>query len=115
MLVEVLADFFTLRSLFIGNLSVSFLELPVLGLILSGYLLILLPDELRLVTTVLMLERMLVEQLLVSLRARCRCIDCAQEWQQFLREDEIESICTLFKRHLGSFARATLQLSDPRS
>ena len=70
-LIEVLADFFTLCGLFISDLGVSFLELPVLGLILSSYLLIPLPDDLSLVTTVLMLEGMLVEKLFISLRARC--------------------------------------------
>ena len=112
MFVKVLANFLSLGCFFVRDLGVAFLELTILGLVLSGDLLKPLPDCFSFTSAVLMLQRMLVKQLFISFSTSSCGIDGAQKWHEFLGEDDIQSVCALLKGHLCSIARTTLQLSD---
>ena len=67
MLVKVDANLLALLRLLVGNSCVSFLELAVLSLILARNLLVLLADDLGFGSTILVLQRLLIEELLVDL------------------------------------------------
>ena len=80
MLVEVFEDLLTLALLVIPNLNVPLLELLILRAVLSRYLLVLLPDDVRLSTTVLVLQFLLIVQLLCHLCLNGRETNLSQEW-----------------------------------
>lgn len=67
MIVEVLEDTLALGLLISLNLSVTLLELLVLPVVLAGDLLVLLSDDVCLITPVLVLQRLLVVELLLNL------------------------------------------------
>ena len=80
MLVKVFEDLLTLVLLIISNLNVTLLKLLILRAVLSRYLLVLLPDDVRLSTTVLVLQCLLIVQLLCHLCLNGRETNLSQEW-----------------------------------
>ena len=60
MIVEVFVDLLALRLFIILNFDVTLLELLVLSVVFTSNLLVLLLDDVGLVTTVLVLQRLLV-------------------------------------------------------
>ena len=79
MIVEVSADLLALCLFIISDFDVTLLELLVLSVIFSSNLLVLLADNVGLVTTVLVLERLLVVELFIDLSFDCGCIDLSQQ------------------------------------
>ncbi len=97
MLVEVFEDLLTLALLVIPNLNVPLLELLILRAVLSRYLLVLLPDNVCLRTSVLVLQCLLIVQLLCHLSLNGRETNFSQEWNKSLAEEVIECIRFLLK------------------
>ena len=95
MLVKVEADFFAFLRFLIRDGRVPLLKLAVLGLVLARDLLVLLANHLSLGATVLMLERLLVEQLLVDLRGDAGRIDLTQKNHHLLGEKFVQLIGSL--------------------
>ena len=79
MIVEVSADLLALSLFIISDFDVTLLELLVLSVVFSSNLLVLLADNVGLVTTVLVLERLLVVELFIYLSFDCGCIYLSQQ------------------------------------
>lgn len=79
MIVEVSTDLLALCLFIISDFDVTLLELLVLSVIFSSNLLVLLADNVGLVTTVLVFERLLVVELFIDLSFDCGCIDLSQQ------------------------------------
>ena len=113
MIVEVFEDILALGLLVILDRDVPLLELLVLGVILSSDLLILLPDNVSLAATILILQCLLVEELLFDLSLDCGRIYLLLQRLHPVEEQIIECVGALLKRHIRSLARTLLQLGDP--
>lgn len=111
MLIEVLANFLPLGCFLGGNMGVALLELTVLRLVLPCDLLVLLPDNLSLGATVLMLQSLLVEKLFLSFSARGCGIDGAQKRQKFFGKDSVKSIRAFLNGLVSSITATDLQLT----
>ena len=108
MIVEVFVDLLAL-SLFISlDFDVTLLELLVLSVVLSSDLLVLLADDVGLVASVLVLERLLVVELLIDLCFNRGGIDLSQQGHQPVGEDIVDGIAALLERHFCGLARAFL-------
>ena len=115
MIVEVFVDLLAL-SLFISlDFDVTLLELLVLSVIFTSNLLVLLADDVGLVATVLVLQRLLIVELFVDLRFNSGCINLSQQGHQPVGEDFVNGVTTLLERHFCGLARAFLQLVNFRN
>ena len=115
MLVEVEADFFAFLGLLVGDGRVPLLELAVLGLVLTCDLLVLLADHFSLGATVLMLERLLVEELLVDLRGDAGRVDLTQKKHHLLGEEFVQLVGSLLDLKAFSLTLTSLELSNSRN
>ena len=97
MVVEVSVDFLTLGLLIILDLDVSLLELLVLSVVLPSDLLVLLADDVGLVASVLVFERLLVVELLINLCFNRGGIYLSQQGHQPVVEDIIDGIAALLE------------------
>ena len=75
----------------------SLLELLVLALILAGDLLVLLTDNVRLCTSVLVLQCLLIVKLLFDLSFNGGGVDIAEERNELLSEEFVERVSPLFE------------------
>ena len=108
MIVEVSVDLLALSLFIITDFDVSLLELLVLSVVLSSDLLVLLADDVGLVASVLVLERLLVVELLIDLCFNRGGIDLSQQGHQPVIEDFVDGITALLERHFCGLARAFL-------
>lgn len=108
MLVEVEADFFAFLGFLLGDGCMPLLELAVLGLVLARDLLVLLADHLSLGATVLMLERLLIEQLLVDLRGDAGRVDLTQKKHHLLGEQVVQLLGSLLDLEVFSLTLTSL-------
>ena len=115
MIVEVSVDLLALSLFIIPDFDVSLLELLVLSVVLSSDLLILLADDVCLVASILVLERLLVVELFIDLGFDCSRIDLSQQGHQPVIEDFVDGIATLLERHFCGLARAFLKLGNFRN
>ena len=97
MLVEVVDDFLPFLGLVVGDLLVSFLELAVLCLVLTGYLLVLLSNDLGLSSSVLVLQCLLIVKLLFHLGLNGGGIHLSEEGHDLFCEKFVQAVCALFK------------------
>ena len=100
MVIELLVDCLTLRLLVVSDLDVALLELLVLRTVLPRDLLVLLADDVCLRTSVLVLQCLLVEELLLCLSIDRSRVDLLEQWNHFLSEDLVESVRPLLKRQV---------------
>lgn len=100
MVIELLVDCLTLRLLVVSDLDVALLELLVLRTVLPRDLLVLLADDVRLRTSVLVLQCLLVEELLLCLSIDRSRVDLLEQWNHFLSKDLVESVRPLLKRQV---------------
>ena len=110
MIVEVSVDLLALSLFIILDFDVTLLELLVLSIVFTSNLLILLADDVSLVATVLILQRLLVIELFIYLSFNCSSINLSQQGHQPVVEDFVNGVSTLLERHFCGLARAFLQL-----
>ena len=87
MVIKLLVDLLALGLLIVSDLHMALLKLLVLRTVLSRDLLVLLTDDVCLCTSVLVLQCLLVEKLLLCLSIDSRCVDLLEQWDHFLSED----------------------------
>ena len=104
MIVEVFEDFLALCLLVVLDCDVPLLELLVLTIVLARDLLILLPNDVRLAATILILQCLLVEELLFDLSLNSGRIDLLLQRLHPVEEEVVECVCTLLERHFCSMA-----------
>ena len=110
MIIEVSVDLLALSLFIILDFDVTLLELLVLSVIFTSNLLILLADDVSLVASVLILQRLLVIELFIYLSFNCSSIYLSQQGHQPVVEDFVNGVTTLLERHFCGLARAFLQL-----
>ena len=86
----------------------SLSKLLVLTIVLSGDLLILLTNDVCLCTSALVLKCLLIVQLLFDLSPNGGGVDISEEWNEFLREKFIQSVCSLLEGQVLSFTSPLL-------
>ena len=110
MIVEVFVDLLALRLFIILNFDMALLKLLVLSVVFTSNLLVLLADDVSLVASVLILQRLLVIELFIYLSFNCSSIYLSQQGHQPVVEDFVNGVSTLLERHFCGLARAFLQL-----
>mmetsp|Transcript_24826 Transcript_24826/g.33238 ORF Transcript_24826/g.33238 Transcript_24826/m.33238 type:complete len:178 (-) Transcript_24826:352-885(-) len=113
-LIEVLANLLSLLRFFVRNSGVPFLKLFVLSLILSRDLLVLLADKFSLGSSVLVLQSLLIENLLVHLRIDARRVYLAQQGHHLVIEQTVQTFCALLHRQVLGLACAALYVAHLR-
>ena len=97
--VEVFNNLLPLRDFVIRNLSVPFLELPVLPLVLPRDLLIFLSNDLSLGSSVLVIKCLLVVELFVNLGLNGSNVDLTNQGNHLLSKQYVQTVGPLLARH----------------
>lgn len=112
MIIEVFDNIFAFCLLIALYFKMALLELLVLRVVLTCNLLILLLDKFRLVTSILILQCLLVGEMLIDLSFDCSIINFSQQDNYSWGKHLIDSVTSLFTSHFCSMTCSLLKLGN---
>lgn len=112
MIIEVFDNIFAFLLLVALYFQMALLKLLVLCVVLTSNLFVLLLDKIRLVTSILILQCLLVGEMLIDLSFDCSCIDFSQQDNYFWGKHLIDSVSSLLTSHFCSLTCSFLKLGN---